>query len=370
MEQFILKLADAHEDWDWEQDKWGNIYLIKGEGPYPCCVAHMDTVHAITGRGIVVIRYDDKLTGLDPGTMMQTGIGGDDKCGIYAALHCLTNLPACKVALFVDEEIGCLGSSDCDIEFFKDCRFILQADRRGNKDFVEDISGPLSSKRFRRDVAPIIKRFGYAPCKGMMSDVMALRDEQVGVACANMSAGYYNPHQDCEYIDLKDLANVVGLMMALCTELTDRYPFTYNQRSFFSRAKTLLGFGEGGGGKNIWTYDKDGKMIPSKPTKERFPDYSGSKAFGWDEEEPEAIQCWLGGKQEALEKPAGHWDKVEEEWEAALREEQEKMDAMEAQALAEDKKWEEAMAKDGWKRAKPLNGTAKLEAEENRVVGC
>lgn len=207
-------------------DAPGNLYVTKGDAAtYPCIASHMDTVHDIHGDGIALIELDGKLTGLNPATMEQTGIGGDDKCGIYAALHCLENLPACKAAFFVDEEVGCVGSEAADMAFFTDCRFILQADRRGNADFVTDICGPLASSRFASDVAPLLKRHGYSPCGGAMTDVLALRDNGVGVSVANMSAGYYNPHRACEYIVIADLERVCALMMDICTTCESVYKF-------------------------------------------------------------------------------------------------------------------------------------------------
>lgn len=227
MQDFLLKHAEEM-GYDWEHDASGNIYLTKGMGAtYPCMVAHMDTVHEIHGKGITLVTIDDKVTGFNASEMRQCGIGGDDKCGIYAALHCMNHLSLCKAAFFVDEEVGCVGSYDCDLAFFEDCRFILQADRRGNDDFVTHISGPLSSKKFLKDADPILEKFGYDHCHGMMSDVMALRDQFVGVSCANMSAGYYNPHSEQEYIDLVDLENVCLMMEAMGREMTSSYPFVY-----------------------------------------------------------------------------------------------------------------------------------------------
>jgi acetylornithine deacetylase/succinyl-diaminopimelate desuccinylase-like protein len=207
-------------------DDHGSLYVTKGDAKtYPCIASHMDTVHRITGDGIAVIDINGKLTGMNPVTMEQTGIGGDDKCGIYAALHCLAELPACKAAFFVDEEVGCLGSEMAELDFFANCRFILQADRRGNSDFVSDISGPLASSRFASAVAPLLARHGYKPSPGAMTDVMALRDIGVGISVANMSAGYYNPHQDCEYIVLADLERVCSLMLDICATCTGVYKF-------------------------------------------------------------------------------------------------------------------------------------------------
>jgi tripeptide aminopeptidase len=207
-------------------DALGNLYVTSGTAKtYPCIASHMDTVHDIHGHGITLLEINGNLTGFDAVAMRQTGIGGDDKCGIYAALHCLAHLPACKAAFFVDEEIGCVGSESANLAFFHDCRFVLQADRRGNADFVTDISGPLASSRFAAAVAPLLARHGYSPCKGAMSDVMALRDAGVGISVANMSAGYYNPHQACEYVNLADLAKVCALMLDICATCTRVYKF-------------------------------------------------------------------------------------------------------------------------------------------------
>lgn len=216
-----------------EADEFGNLCGTKGNcETYPCIVAHLDTVHTIHGDGIAIVKINDCVTGVNPKTMRQTGIGGDDKCGIFAALHCLEHLPACKVAFFRDEEVGCMGSYAASAEWFKDCRFILQADRRGNSDFVTDICGELSSDAFQFDVAPMLEKHGFKPCRGAMSDVMALRDIGTGVSCANMSAGYHNPHSPGEYINLADLDNTCALMLSICESLEGQYPFEASPKTY------------------------------------------------------------------------------------------------------------------------------------------
>ena len=217
MEAFILRHARRRR-WDVSTDHLGNIYITKGRADvYPCVVAHMDTVHAIMGEPIVPVEIAGKVTGMHASNMAQTGIGGDDKCGIYAALQVMAKLPACKAAFFVDEEVGCLGSSDCDMLFFADCAFVLQADRRGNSDFVTAIGGrPLASDAWLSAVAPLLNAHGFSPCAGAMTDVQALRDNGVGICCANLSAGYHNPHSDGEFIVLSELDNVTKLMLNIC----------------------------------------------------------------------------------------------------------------------------------------------------------
>ena len=262
MQAFLLAFA-ANNKLNVREDLAGNIYMIKGASQtYPCAVAHMDTVHRITKGGIEPVVVNGLVTGMNPLTMEQTGIGGDDKCGIYAALICLQTLPEMKAAFFVDEECGCDGSNNCDLEFFKDCRYILQADRRGKEDWVKDISGPLGSKAFQKAVRPIYQKYGYKPCSGMMTDVMELRDRKVGVSVANMSAGYYSPHMDCEFISLKSLDNVINMMVDIFTNVTDVFPFVTNRSSYNWRRATTFAAGEHDGS---WTKDGSGQWSKKYP---------------------------------------------------------------------------------------------------------
>ncbi|NBS69444.1 hypothetical protein EBT31_11105 [bacterium] len=233
MQAFLIAFAEQMQ-WECRIDKIGNIYMQRGSAEtYPCVVAHIDTVHSVLPPGHALMAAEVKpgvVTGFDAATMEQSGIGGDDKCGIYAALRAMIATPACKAAFFVDEEVGCIGSGRADIGFFSNCRFILQADRRGGSDWVRDIQGPLGSDEFQAAVAPYLKAYGYSPTSGAMSDVMALRDNNVGVSCANMSAGYHNPHQSSEWIDIQQLENCVAMITAMCLGLQQSFPFTMEQR--------------------------------------------------------------------------------------------------------------------------------------------
>lgn len=272
MAMFLINHAEKH-GYLITDDKMGNLYVTKSaptaDATYPAIVAHMDTVHRIEIGGIRAVEIDGYITGINPLTMEQTGIGGDDKCGIFAALHCLSELPYAKAAFFVDEEVGCLGSYECDIEFFKDCRFVLQADRRGCNDWVDDISGPLGSAAFQEAVKPILKDHGYKACTGMMSDVMALRDERVGISVANMSAGYYNPHRAEEYICLDDLYHVCHLMVTICRTLTDVYPFTPEPRKYHSWTGKVTG----------WGMDDDSEMFPDYEPITKVPKVGGCQGY-------------------------------------------------------------------------------------------
>lgn len=209
----------------------GNLYIVKGKSDlYPCYVAHTDTVHPIIKDmdRLDIIEHKGVLIALDD-DFQQTGIGGDDKVGIYMALRMLKRLPVCKVAFFHSEEVGCIGSKSADLRFFRDCKFILQADRRGYGDWITDIGcGNISSKAFQDAVKPIADGYGYKFKTGAMTDVEALSKANVGVSCANVSCGYYHPHTEGEYVDLADVHNVEEMFYDVATKLEHkRWDNTY-----------------------------------------------------------------------------------------------------------------------------------------------
>lgn len=210
----------------------GSIYITKGEADiYPCIVAHMDTVHDIVSD-LSVISSGNKLTGFNAHTMQQTGIGGDDKVGIFIAMECLKHFDNIKVVFFRDEEIGCDGSYNAYMDFFTDCSFVLQCDRKGNSDFVTTASGVhLSGNDFQNDVLPIIKRYGYKFEHGLMTDVMALKENGLKCCAANISCGYYRPHSHDEYVNIDDVDNCLDMVKEIIAYLGDtRYKHKYKRR--------------------------------------------------------------------------------------------------------------------------------------------
>jgi hypothetical protein len=213
--------------------KDGNVYVTKGnptsEG-YPCIVAHTDTVHDIVPDNQFSVGYDRKngiIYGYNPVLKNFTGIGGDDKVGIYIALAAVEWFDNIKACFFRDEEIGCIGSGLADMSFFSDCMYVLQCDRRGNADFVTNINGTdISSKDFQDAVSSIITSHGYKFAKGMTTDVGKLTQRNVGVSCANMSCGYYNPHQPEEIIVVDDVHNTKSMVFEIIETITKKYLFT------------------------------------------------------------------------------------------------------------------------------------------------
>lgn len=220
--------------------KDGNVYVTKGkptsEG-YPCIVAHTDTVHDIVPDNQFSVGYDRAngiIYGYNPVLKNFTGIGGDDKVGIYIALAAVEWFDNIKACFFRDEEIGCIGSGLADLSFFSDCMYILQCDRRGNADFVNNINGAdISSKDFQDAVSSIITSHGYKFAKGMTTDVGKLSSRNVGISCANMSCGYYNPHHPEEIIVVDDVHNTKSMVFEIIEHVTKKYPFTQPEPKYY-----------------------------------------------------------------------------------------------------------------------------------------
>ncbi len=188
------------------QDRQGNLYAVKGRAKtYPCVVAHVDEVHRHrTGTYGAHVVADAMVIGYDHRHKCMTGIGADDKNGIWICLKCLEDFKVMKCAFFVQEENGCIGSRGADMAFFSDCRFVLQCDRWGNSDFITRIHGTeLCTCDFIGCAAA--PKYGYQPAEGATTDVYVLKRRGLPVSCANISCGYYEPHTNREYTILEDL---------------------------------------------------------------------------------------------------------------------------------------------------------------------
>ena len=205
-------------------DLKGNIYVIKGMAEnYPCIVSHIDQVQKTHSRDFVCIESEDVIFGYSPKNHRQEGLGADDKNGIWIALKCLQKYPVMKAAFFVEEEIGCRGSAQADLEFFTNCRYVVQCDRRGNNDLITSISfTELCSKEFIE--ATGYENFGYKPEDGMMTDVLELKERGIEVSCINMSCGYYKPHTDQEFTDKNDLLNCQKFVENIIENCAAVYP--------------------------------------------------------------------------------------------------------------------------------------------------
>lgn len=238
LKRFIKKwVANNIEGVTCTWDNAGNVYFVKGESDtYPVVVAHLDQVQKHHSKDFKAVVTEDIVFGYSPSEKEYQGLGADDKNGLWIALKCLQTFDVIKVAFFVGEEIGCVGSSKCNMDFFADARFVVEPDRRGGNDLITSISGyDIASKEFLN--AFNYASFGYEETSGLMTDVLELTERGVGVACINMSCGYYNPHSDEEFTVISDLLNALDLVEHIITVCTDVYKHeaTYSYSRYNSR---------------------------------------------------------------------------------------------------------------------------------------
>lgn len=238
MRKYILKYCKKLGA-ETQVDSKGNVYVTKGVAEsYPCIVAHMDEVCPERGQGYKVIEDDGVIMGFDLNKREFSGIGGDDKNGIWVALKCLEKYEQIKCAFFVEEEIGCGGSEVADMNFFLDCRYVLQCDRRGNSDLITNVYfTDLCSDEFL--AATNYKDFGYKEQSGMLTDVYTLKENGLQVSCLNISCGYYNPHSENEYTIFSDLENCLHFVENIIENCLDVYPHkcTPSSQSYYGHSK-------------------------------------------------------------------------------------------------------------------------------------
>jgi hypothetical protein len=210
-----------------ENDTHGNIYVTKGKGKpslYPCIVSHLDQVHKYA-ENKTIFQNGDYLLAFDG--PRQVGTGGDDLVGVFMCLQLLEDYNFIKVVFFVAEEVGCIGSGACDLSFFDNCMYIGQADRKNNSDFINYSNGvQLFGEEFSTFVAPVLKDYNYKECVGIATDAGCLSKRNVGIACFNISCGYYNPHTSTEYVSIKDVTNCYNVICDIISNSDKRFLFT------------------------------------------------------------------------------------------------------------------------------------------------
>ena len=201
-----------------------------------------------------VYERDGVLFAFSNDTETQVGIGGDDKVGVWIGLAMLLEKDAVKCAFFHSEEIGCVGSSQADMSFFKDVGYCFQSDRRGNKDFIRDIYGvELFSEDFSLAISQTLNKHKYKETSGALTDVYQLKLNGLGVCVANMSSGYYEPHSDKEVVDILDAINCLDLISNLIDVLgCNLYEHKYIEKKEISFRKNKYSTNP-----YYWQYDFD-----------------------------------------------------------------------------------------------------------------
>lgn len=191
-----------------------NFILVKGAAPI-LLVAHLDTVHEKPVKDICSTNNGNIL-------MSPQGIGGDDRCGVYALNKIYESAPVKPFLLFTcEEEVGGIGAQAfCDCFHQKllpnsldQIKLIVEIDRKGANDAVYyDCYNP--------DFEAYITSKGFKTSNGSFSDISVIAPA-LGIAAVNLSSGYYNAHKLHEYINRHELERTISRVIDIVAESTN-----------------------------------------------------------------------------------------------------------------------------------------------------
>lgn len=193
--------------------------LVPGEAPV-LLVAHLDTVHK---EKVETICRSSKIW------MSPQGIGGDDRCGVYALVSIHEKAKKKPWLLFTcGEEIGGVGANRFIEALYKDnelmermrsMKLIIELDRKGKDEAVyyncycPELENYITSKGFHTDY-------------GSYSDIVDIAPV-LKVAAVNLSCGYYNAHTQHEYIVIPELENTIKVVTEIVNESDGLPSFSY-----------------------------------------------------------------------------------------------------------------------------------------------
>lgn len=192
------------------------IYAI-GEIPV-ILVAHVDTVFPYPP---IQIYHDQEAKVI----WSPTGLGADDKAGIYAILKLLESGYRPSIIITRGEEKGGVGARALiqDISMpLGDEKFIIQLDRQG---FDDAVYYNCKNKAFER----YVNSFGFDTAKGSFSDISFIAPAW-DLAAVNLSVGYLNEHTVSEHWYYEACIRTINKVAAILLDVTyfERNKFHYH----------------------------------------------------------------------------------------------------------------------------------------------
>lgn len=203
-------------------DDYGNIFVLVGdcEQSDVAFTSHLDTVARLNSRPPKV-----KMTN---GGVLYVGnpdvadcLGADCGAGIYLMLEMLeAGIPG-RYCFFLDEEVGCEGSSASKKDqtgFWTGVKAMISFDRRGDGVITKQRFSQCCSDTFALELA---KRLGRGP-EHLQSGVYTDSAEFTGIIpeCTNVGVGYNFEHTPDETLDL----NILGALLQRCLD-----PWTFRE---------------------------------------------------------------------------------------------------------------------------------------------
>lgn len=153
----------------------------------------------------------------------------DDLVGVALCIQLLQEMDNIKVVFFRDEESGMMGAKAFNLSFFKDCRYVIEIDRKGYEDFSVKMAGvDANSKEFREDCKKFIEAWDYKEIETSVTDVYTLKLRGLDICVTNVSCGYFDPHFDTETVCITDVNRCYNLVTdIICNLKNKKYVHVY-----------------------------------------------------------------------------------------------------------------------------------------------
>ena len=189
------------------------IYAV-GDTPI-CLTAHLDTVFGFDPHKDIQIDGDI--------LSCKTGMGADDRVGVYMILEIIKELK-CNILFLEDEECGHSGAvhfiaSPYKERFQQENNFCIDLDMAGSNilTFYE-----TTNNEFQKDVSSILPQYKVRNPKLGASDLIELtigwekegrngvqKYEGTNVASLNIGVGYYKEHTFDEYVKFNEVLRCI-----------------------------------------------------------------------------------------------------------------------------------------------------------------
>ncbi|PPB52952.1 hypothetical protein [Campylobacter hyointestinalis] len=218
----------------------GVLALPKGANKYPLICIHLDTINT---HKKAELKTDDLIIDDDDIISLNTKaravcLGGDDRAGVYIALQLIKAKKPFAFGFFKDEEIGCIGSSSLSsyINSLDNITAFIGLDRRG----ADEVA---TYGHDNKELINIFESKGYIEAVGSVTDASKLSAlSNKGLACVNLSVGYYNEHTKKEILNTTAMNHTLKVLKNLDISLFNK-PFKaeFNKPLFRGISYGLMG---------------------------------------------------------------------------------------------------------------------------------
>ena len=183
------------------------IFKPKNVEMYPLICTHLDTINTHRDYKLTkddIALYDTGEIKLHPSSQAVC-LGGDDRCGVFLALELMAKGVPYAFGFFLDEEVGGIGSDNYStIIDTTHITALVGLDRRGYNDVA--LYGYDN-----QELTEIFTKQGYKEAMGTFTDASNLAGV-CGLACINLSIGYYNEHTPNEQIHFSETENTLNML--------------------------------------------------------------------------------------------------------------------------------------------------------------